>query len=259
MTIADAQLEFPSRSLAAGVRYDDRPLKHRLGLVALSTDHTIEPDFITMRPSAEIGIYVSRVLYENPTTPENLRAMQPRLTEAARIILNDEELDAIAYGCTSASATIGDATVRASLQAAKPGTPVSTPTSGALAAFKALGVRRVSVLAPYIQEVSEHLAGYFASLGLEIANLTYLGIEDDRDIARVSPASILEAARVALDPTAEALFLSCTALRAVPVLAEIEAELGVPAVSSNQALFWQSLRNCGYDAPIAGFGRLMEL
>ena len=26
-----------------------------------------------------------------------------------------------------------------------------------------------------------------------------------------------------------------------------------------QALFWQSLRNCGYDAPVAGFGRLMEL
>jgi maleate isomerase len=238
-------------------RFDERPSRWRIGFLALSTDFTAEWDFARLNPSQDLAIYVNRVPFANPTTRENLLAMQPRLMAAAEMILPDAELDACGYGCTSASAVIGDEAVRNSVQAAKPGVPVVTPTSGAMAAFEALGAKKISLLTPYIAPVSDDLAAYFQSLGLEILNAACFGVADDRQIAHIQPAAIVEAAHQVCDPKADALFLSCTALRAVDVIAELEQRLGIPVVTSNQALFWKMMRAAGCDLPVAGYGRLL--
>jgi hypothetical protein len=127
---------------------DDRPLERRIGLIILATDHTSEPDFRRMVASERIGVYVARIPYANPTTPENLRKMQPALTAGAALILPDEKLDAICYSCTSASVVIGDAEIEAAIQAAKPGVPVVTPPMAGVRGLNAFGVRRISILTP---------------------------------------------------------------------------------------------------------------
>jgi len=230
----------------------------RIGLIALSTDLSVEQDFFTMLPGNEIGVYISRVKFTNPTTRENLLAMQPRLTEAAELILPGIKLDSIAFACTSASAVIGNDAVEKAVQSAKPGTPCATPTTAVLAAMQHLGLRRITVLAPYLKQVSEELAGYFSAQGLDIVSLHYMDLADDRDIGRVSLGSIEKMAVNAAKDGAEALFLSCTGLRAVPLLKRLEDNLGMAVISSNQALFWQSLRLAGYAGPVQGFGRLLE-
>ena len=75
----------------------------RLGLIALATDLTSERDFANLLPHDQAGLYTTRVAFENPTTPENLRHMAPRLTAAADLIIPGEPLDAICYSCTAAS------------------------------------------------------------------------------------------------------------------------------------------------------------
>jgi maleate isomerase len=42
------------------------------------------------------------------------------------------------------------------------------------------------------------------------------------------------------------------------VAEEIEARIDRPVITSNQALFWRSLRAAGYDRPLEGFGRLFR-
>ena len=231
----------------------------RVGLLALATDRTVERDFAAMCPGGDLAIHVNRVAFAGPVARENLLAMRPLLTRAAELILPGESLDAIAYGCTSASAMIGNAAVRDAIRTAKPGVPVITPTSGALAAFEALGARRVSVLAPYSEAVTEALVGHFESGGPEVLNASCLGLVDDREIARVAPDSIVAAAAEGpCHPQAEALFLSCTALQAVTVAQAVEDRLGVPVVTSNQAMFWQTAREAGCELPVPGFGRLLQ-
>lgn len=244
----------------AGARlvYDERPARWRIGLIALASDHTTERDFARMSPGPEVAVYVSRVFNENPTTVENLRRMKPRIADAAALILPDEPLDAVAYSCTSASVVIGDDEVTAAIRRAKPGVPCVTPPAASCAAFEHLGVRRISVLTPYIREVSEPFVGYFESHGLEVLNLHCLGIEDDRMMARLAPDSIVAAALEVCDPAAEALFLSCTALRAAEVAGRIEAEIGRPVVTSNQAMFWRALRLAGCELTVDGYGRLLQ-
>jgi maleate isomerase len=238
---------------------DARPLEKRVGLIILATDHTTEPDFCRMVASERIGVYVARIPYANPTTPENLRKMQPALSGGARLILPGEELDAVCYSCTSASVVIGDAEIEAAIREAKPGVPVVTPPLAAVNGLKALGARRISVLAPYTVETSRPMAPYFAAHGFDIASFTCLGFDDDREMARIKPAALVDLAREATAPDAEALFISCTALRAASVVPEIEKAIGRPVVTSNLATAWNCLRLCGDQALRPEWGRLMAM
>jgi maleate isomerase len=243
---------------AARPPLDPRPLEKRVGLVILATDHTTEPDFRRMVASERIGIYVARIAYANPTTPENLRRMQPALTEGASLILPGEPLDAICYSCTSASVVIGDAEIEAAIGAAKPGVPVVTPTMAAMRGLKALGASRISVLTPYVVETGRPMADYFQRHGFDLASFTCLGFDDDREMARIKPSALVDLAREVMADDAEALFISCTALRSAGVAAEIEAAIGRPVVTSNQATAWNCLRLCGDAGPHPQWG-LMTL
>ncbi|RVC57983.1 MAG: ectoine utilization protein EutA [Mesorhizobium sp.] len=236
---------------------DARPLEKRVGLIILATDHTSEPDFRRMVASERIGVYVARIPYKNPTTPENLRRMQPELKAAAALILPDEPLDAICYSCTSASVVIGDAEIEAAIQAARPGVAVVTPPMAGVRGLKALGARRISILTPYTVETSRPMAAYFAERGFEIVSFTCLGFEDDREMARIPPAALVELAGKATDAEADALFVSCTALRSALAVAGMEQAIGRPVVTSNQATAWNCLRLCGDDTARPQFGRLM--
>ena len=238
---------------------EDRPVKKRIALVALATDHTSERDFSRICDPDQVGVYTNRITFENPTTKETLLRTGPRLSEAAAQILPDEEVDVVAYGCTAASIVLGNDAVTRYLNAAKPDTPCVTPSSAAFDAFEALGVKRVSVLTPYSPDVTDELAQYFATHGPEVVNAACFGLTDDRQMARISEDSIIEAGIAACSDQADALFLSCTALRAATCVQRIEDRLGKPVVSSNQAMVWRCLRLAGIMVSVPGYGQLFQL
>lgn len=238
---------------------DARPVPKRIGLIVLATDNTTEREYARLCDPDEIGVYVNRVAYANPTTPENLRAMGPRLTEAAGMILPGQDLDVVAYACTAASVVLGDGYVFDAVAAAKPGAACVTPTSAACDAFSALAVRRISVLTPYTTRVTGEICAYLGAQGIEVLNAVNLNLEDDRDMARVPPTVITKAGVEAMHRDAEGLFVSCTALRAAECAQTLEARTGRPVVTSNQAMVWRCLRLTGDEKSRPGFGRLLTL
>lgn len=252
-----AALEIRQRAIKPPL--DARPRDKRVGLVILATDHTTEPDYARLVASERVGVYVARVAYANPTTPDNLRAMQPALSAAAELILPGEDLDAICYSCNSASVVIGDDAVEQALQASKPGVAVVTPPLATVAALQALGARRISILTPYLAETSAPVADYFAGKGFEVARFTCLGMDDDREMARIAPATLVKLAGEAMDPDSDALIVLCTALRAAEAAGSIETALGKPVVTSNQATAWMCLRLCGDDRAMPERGRVFTL
>ena len=64
----------------------DLPETVRFGLIALATDLTSERDLYRQMQGVDAAIHVSRLAFENPTTPENLRLMAPRLVRAAELL-----------------------------------------------------------------------------------------------------------------------------------------------------------------------------
>lgn len=230
----------------------------RLGLIALATDLTSERDFARVIPHDRAGLYTSRIAFENPTTPENLARMGPRLIAAAELLKPIEPFAAVCYSCTAASVEIGDDNVREAVQSALPGVPVVTPSGAARQAFAALGVRRIAILTPYLVETSRPMADYFIRHGLDIVRVDCFGLDDDRIMARVRGDDIVAAACAVDHADAEAIFLSCTGLPALAVIADIEARIGKPVVSSNQASIWAMLRYASLDDRPTGYGRLFE-
>lgn len=241
------------------LHYEDALATKRFGLIALATDLTSEQDFAHLIPHDQVGIHTTRVAYDNPATPENLKNMAPRLANAADLILPGESLDVICFSCTSASVVIGDALVSRAIHSVRPEVPVVTPSGAALLAFTELNVKKISVLTPYLVETSQPMADYFTRHGLEIQNFHCLGLSDDREMARISKKDIVKAALLCDSPEADALFISCTAVPAIATIEEIERRIGKPVVTSNQASAWAMMRLTGINHKPEGYGRLFNL
>lgn len=251
-----ARAETATVELDAKLVFVPAEAQRRLGLILLATDLTSERDFARLVPLEAAAIHATRVAYENPTTPENLRLMGPRLEAAAALLVPGMALDGICFSCTAASVVIGDEEVRAAVQRARPGVPVITPIAAARAALGALGVQRIALLTPYLVATTRPMAAHLAERGFEVVRSSCLGLEDDREMARLDPACLIAAALRADDPRAGALFISCTALPALDVVAEIEARLDKPVVTSNQASIWAMCHAAGIIAVPVGYGRL---
>ena len=55
---------------------------------------------------------------------------------------------------------------------------------------------------------------------------------------------------------ADAIFVSCTALRAVEIIDQAERDTSKFVISSNQALIWDTLRSVNINNNIDGYGKL---
>ncbi len=221
----------------------------RVGLLILATDHTAELEFSRLVAREGIGIYTNRVPFANPTTPENLQAMLPHISAAAEMLLPGSDFDVIYYGCTSASVVIGDAAIVSAIRKAKPAATIITPPISALKAFEALHVKNIALLTPYLVQTSKPMEPYFEKFGLNVVNHSCLGMEDDRDMARLDRECLIEAAVRSDHKDADCLFISCTALPSVEVAGDIEKLIDKPVVTSNQAAVWQCLGLLGLAGP----------
>ena len=247
-----------SEPVRANYELDSGPGRYRIGLLALSNDLATERDFINMRSSDDIALFVSRIPNAEICSVENLRAMEPELTRAVSLLIPGSRLDAVAYSCTSGTVVMGYDAVARRIHEERPGIPVATPITAALAAFRLLGAHKISVLTPYTDDVNVRIANYLMNSGLEIVAFSSFHHTDNDAMAKTPPQAILDAALEADRPDADALFISCTAIRAVDVLESIEQAIGKPVVSANQALYWQALRATGYQQPVEGYGYLLR-
>ena len=143
-----------------------------------------------------VAFYESRVFNDAEIRPDTLRAIGPRIAPSVELILPGLKLDVVAFGCTSATMTLGEEAVFAEIHKSRPGVACTTPVTAALAAFRALGARSIGLLTPYAPEINASLIAYFRARGIDVAAVATFDRRDDRDAARISVASI-EAAIVA--------------------------------------------------------------
>ncbi len=247
------------RKIAAPCRFDKETDCIRIGLVVLATDLTSEHDLYQLCATSGVRIHVTRTEYNNPVTPENLAALKDGLTHAVGLLVPEVPLQLIYFSCTSAGALLGDAVVRQQIQTVRAGVPVITPLMAASEAFKALQVKRLSILTPYTADVAKPVGNYFEERNIAVPNISSMGLTDDREMARLAPESIVTMAEECIAPDADALFISCTALRSVQVILRIEEAIGRPVVTSNQAAAWLAARLGHFSPAGREYGVLMSV
>jgi len=146
------------------------------------------------------------------------------------------------YACTSGSfvgGVAGEARLRTRMEQA--GAVHALTTSGALVeALQACGAHRVAVGTPYDAPLSRRLVSFLEQAGFEPVSLACLGLGGD--IERVDHDTVVALTQAASRTPADVVFLSCTNLRTVGFLDELEDRAGRPVLSANEVTMWAALR-----------------
>ncbi len=237
----------------------------RIGLVVLASDYTVEHEFrhllnLIGKDATGIDLYHSRIANSPNITPQTLAAMEPSITETAERLLPGDTLDVLAYGCTSASMVLGPERVNDLLNAAKPESRNTNPVTSAFAAFDALGAKRVAVLTPYRSDVNAIVRDGLEKGGYEVPIFGSFNEEQDPVVANIDADSLKSAINTLVSKTkVDAVFVSCTSIRLMHIVGEIEDEVDLPVTSSNHAMAWHCLRLAGFNKVVSGAGRLFQL
>jgi maleate isomerase len=230
-----------------------------IGLLALATDRIGTLDTEAFLAAPGVALFSTRVESSPVATPESLAKLGEHLEQGARLLVPGSRLDVVGFSCTSGTVAVGVAAVRAAIWRARPGVAVVTPIEAGAKGLKRLGVRRISLLVPYLPRTADLVASYFEAQDLAIIRRATFDLGGDPEMNRLSPTVLAKAAHAVDDPASEAIFISCTGLRTSPILAALEKGLGKPVVTSNQALAWDALRLAGVGESLPGRGRLFEL
>lgn len=226
-----------------------------LGLIVLQTDETLEPEFRRFFTAPDVALYVSRVPSGADVTPETLAAMEAEIPRAAGLLPPSLTFECVGYACTSGATVIGPDVVARQVSGRCKTASVTDPLTAVKAALGHLGARRIGMLTPYIESVTAPMRAALEADGYEIGTLASFEEAEEAKVARIDDRSMISA--VAGMGEMDAVFLSCTNLRTLDVIAPIEAQLGVPVISSNQALAWHMARSAGIAADLC-VGRLMQ-
>ena len=240
------------------IRFDrGRHFRAKIGYVLLAMEQTIEKDVYGLAPPG-VGVHFTRAPMANLVTAETLEAMAAGLAGAAALLLPDGDLDVVCYACTSGSLVIGEDRVMGELRRGAPSAKPTSLITGVIRALRTVDARRIVIATPYLDDINTLEADYLRERGFDVLDIQGLRIEKDSDMVRVAPEFIREFAKSLDRPDADAIFISCGALRSLDIVDALEAEVGKPVIASNQAMIWDTLRLAGIDDRIDGYGRLLR-
>lgn len=216
---------------------DNQPLP--IGMIVLQTDETIEPEFKRYFAADPTTMFVTRIPSGLEVTPDSLSEMQKHLPAAADLLPKARRYSVVGYGCTSASSIIGSKEVERLVQTKCDVRTVTNPLRAAVAHAAHFGISKLALLSPYIEDVNIPLRSAFAENGLSTDVFGTFAEGEESKVVRIAQSSIIEAAtQLGKDPHVEGVFLSCTNLRTIDAIPEIERQLGKPVLSSNRSLAW---------------------
>ncbi len=217
----------------------------KIGVIDISSCANLEPELYALAPPG-VAILTTRVPLPQ-TTPKELEVLGQTAEQAARELASAQP-DCIVFACTSGSFINGagyDLQIAAQLQAAAKGIPVVTTATALRLALSALDIKRFSLATPYLPIVTQRAVDYFNANGYQVVNRQCLGLDTDYAIGLQTLEQVERLACNVDCPQAEAVVISCTNLKTLPLLQPLEAKLGKPVISANQATLWHALRSIG--------------
>lgn len=206
--------------------------------------------------------FIARGLGIGGVSPEGFAPVVGRIVDCARE-LRAAGASAISMMGTSISFYRGAALteqLRKQMEDAT-GVPCTTMSHAVVRALQALGVRRVAVATSYIDELNQRLVDYLQASGLTVTAIEGLSITGVKEVGEVTPATLIALAErvAARNARAEGVFISCGGLLTHDVIEPVESRLGLPAIASSPAGFWDVMRTAGLDPRAESFGRLFRL
>lgn len=211
----------------------------RCGLIVPLDNAVIEPELASLQLPG-ISFHTARL-----TTGD--RAAMPQQGMELAPIFHEIGAAAVVYACAETSFLGGtdanDVIIECIQQGA--GVPAVTATSAMVLALRHLGAVRIALVTPYPAERGRVMEEFLGRSGFAVQSSSHrdfhAGSSDTREWyeTNMQPPSVAYQLVSELNPRGvDAVLISATNFRTFEVIEQLEADLGLPVVSCNQAILW---------------------
>ena len=244
---------------------DSLATRGKFGVLAPSTNTSVQPEFDAMRPWG-ITHHHSRLIIPNSRVTDDAsflammddirRAMFPALEAVLTC-----DPDYVILGMSSETfwdGLAGSKKLQKKLErVAKRG--VAMGSDACRAALKAYGsgIKRLGVITPYMPAGDRQVLRFFSDCGYEIVNLLGLKCSSPVAIAHETRQTLRDAVNRVNRGRVDAIVQVGTNLAMAEVAAMAEFWLDKPVIAINTATYWYALRQFGIKDRIPGWGSLL--
>jgi maleate isomerase len=218
----------------------------RVGVLVPPANTTVEPELALMLPSG-ISLHAARLpgRVEEDTSiglRERFLGYNATLEETADSF-GGAPLDALVFACTGASYLVGpegEADLRAAMK--RSGVPLVHTAAGSVSdALSAIGARRVGLVSPYPEWLTQEAIGYWQASGFEVNDVQR--IEDVVSIYAIDTEGVLAAAARLELSSVDAVVLSGTGMATADAIGPLAEHAGIPVLSSASCSAWWIVHN----------------
>lgn len=231
----------------------------RIGVITPAVGMAVTADFHKIAPEgvALVLTPVAEPLTQN--TVEQLMRVGDYVADAANKLVRTKA-DVILWNCTTGSFMKGYGYDQELLKRIEEATqiPVTTASTAMIVAFKKLGIKKLCLAMPYVDEVNEREKKFLEDNGFEVLRYKGLQILDVTDIIDVPAYTMYQLAKEVDLPEADGVFISCAGLSVLDIIEKLEYDLAKPVLSTNQVSLWGAFQLAKVREPIQGYGRLLR-
>lgn len=234
-----------------------------IGVLVPFTNRNLEPDITLMAPPG-ISVHAARLgaydVDEIPDAEQMAGLGAADMDEPLRLI-GGVRPDVVLYGCTSATLSHGvafDKELSAKVEADS-GAKTITAAGALVYGLTQLGAKKIAFASPYVKSLNDLAIDFLFESGFEtVSRADYPVSLGNYGQGELVLDEVFELAMKADSDQADALILSCTDMRSVETIERLEAQIGKPVVTSNQAMMRATLDALGIPSPHTNFGRLLS-
>ncbi len=243
---------------------------YRIGQIVPSSNVTMETEIPALLRARE-QILPERFTFHSArmrmkkVTKEELEAMDAESDRCA-LELSDAAVDVMGYACLVAIMSMGPGYHRESERRLEKAAtdnghpcPVVSSAGALVEGLKALGAKRVSVLAPYMKSLTRLVTDYIENEGFEIVDVISLEIPDNLEVAAQDPLQPSKiCARLNVSGADAVIASACVQMPSLPSIEPLERTLGLPTVSAAVCTTYLMLNRLGLETRAPGGGTLLS-
>jgi len=246
------------------------PRAFRIGQIVPSSNTTMETEIPLMLRSREARFderytFHSSRMRMKKVTKEELAAMD-RDSDRCALELSDARVDVMGYACLVAIMSMGLGYHRESekrlhqvtVDNGAP-TPVVSSAGALVQGLHALGVKKVSILTPYMKPLTQLVVDYIQHEGVEVHDALSLEIADNLEVGRQNPLAPDEHVKRLDTRGVDAVVLSaCVQMPSFASVQQVENRLGLPVTTAAISTVYQMLGSLGLSREVENAGALLS-
>ena len=232
--------------------------KKLLGFIIIDTDEVIENQTNDLMSSfPDVQVKFSKIsLADGIVSPDSFIKSAANISTAVQFFHTTPHI--VGLACTSMSFTLGNKSVDRELMRDQ---AITTDMArGQIAALKALKVKSVCLLTPYIDSLSLTNSLLIQDAGIEVLRRRTLNILTDAETSRISQKQIMQMVQEIDHKEADAIVVGCSAFQVCEkgFIDILENTVQKPIITSTQAFLWIMLRKAGIMGKIPGYGEIFK-